>query len=123
MTETFAALPTTPAAARGGSRPIASYGLLSDCHTAALVGSDGSIDWFCLPRFDGPAVFARLLDPDAGHWSIRPTGEFSSVRRYLPNSLVLETTFTTGSGTVRLLDALAFADGQRGHDLGVDAAR
>jgi GH15 family glucan-1,4-alpha-glucosidase len=123
VTETFAALATTADSAIGSSRPIASYGLLSDCNTAALVGSDGSIDWFCLPRFDGPAVFARLLDPDAGHWSIRPAGEFSSERRYLPNSLVLETTFTTTRGTVRLLDALAFADGQRGHDLGLDAPR
>ena len=123
VNETFAALPTTADAAVGGSRPIASYGLLSDCNTAALVGSDGSIDWFCVPRFDGPAVFARLLDPDAGHWSIRPAGEFTTERRYLPNSLVLETTFTTETGVVRLLDALALADGQRGHDLGLDAPR
>ena len=123
MTETFAAMATTPDSAIGTSRPIASYGLLSDCTTAALVGSDGSIDWLCLPRFDGPAVFARILDPDAGHWSIRPAGEFTSERRYLPNSLVIETTFTTETGTVRLLDALAFADGQRGHDLGLDAPR
>jgi len=107
----------------GASRPIASYGLLSDCNTAALAGSDGSIDWLCLPRFDGPAVFSRILDPDAGHWSIRPAGECSVERRYLPGSLVLETTFTTGTGTVRLLDALAFAEGQRGHDLGLDAPR
>ncbi|MGZ8688093.1 MAG: glycoside hydrolase family 15 protein [Gaiellaceae bacterium] len=107
----------------GTSRPIASYGLLSDCNTAALAGTDGSIDWLCLPRFDGPAVFARILDPDAGHWSIRPAGAFTTERRYLPSSLVLETTFTTESGTVRLLDALVFAEGQRGHDLGVDAPR
>jgi GH15 family glucan-1,4-alpha-glucosidase len=104
-----------------GSNPIGSYGLLSDCNTAALAGLDGSIDWLCLPRFDGPAVFARILDPDAGHWSIRPAGEFTSERRYLPGSLVLETTFTTETGTVRLRDALAFAEGQRGHDLGLDA--
>ena len=122
MTETIAALPDSGTAS-GDSRPISSYGLLSDCNTAALVGTDGSIDWLCLPRFDGPAVFARILDPDAGHWSIRPAGEFTSERRYLPNSLVIETTFTTTSGTVRLLDALAFADGQRGHDLGLDAPR
>src|SRR5688572_16500586 len=120
MTETIAPLPTTEPA-HGASRPIASYGLQSDCNTAALAGSDGSIDWLCLPRYDGPAVFASILDPDAGHWSIRPAGEHTIEWRYLPSSLVLETTFTTPSGTVRLLDALAFAEGQRGHDLGLDA--
>ncbi len=92
-------------------------------HTAALVGNDGSIDWLCLPRFDGPAVFARILDPDAGHWSIRPSSAFTTERRYLPSSLVIDTTFTTETGTVRLLDALAFAEGQRGHDLGLEAPR
>jgi len=104
-----------------GSKPIASYGLLSDCNSAALVGSDGSIDWLCVPRFDSPAVFARILDPAAGHWSITPAGTFTSKRRYLPGSLVLETTFTTETGTVRLRDALVFAEGQRRHDLGLDA--
>ncbi|HEX6700721.1 MAG TPA: glycoside hydrolase family 15 protein, partial [Gaiellaceae bacterium] len=103
------------------SRPIADYGLLADCSSAALAARDGSIDWLCLPRYDSPAVFARILDPDAGHWSIRPVGEFRSERRYLRGSLVLETTFTTDSGSVRLRDALAFASGQRGHDLGLDA--
>ena len=103
------------------SRPIASYGLLSDCNSAALVGRDGSIDWLCLPRFDSPAVFAAILDPDAGHWSITPTGEFTSERRYVNGSLVLETTFTTETGVVRLRDTLLFAEGQRGHDLGMDS--
>jgi GH15 family glucan-1,4-alpha-glucosidase len=114
----IAAQPTTELAG-GGSRPIASYGLLSDCNTAALAGTDGSIDWLCLPRFDGPAIFARILDPAAGHWSIRPAVEHRTERRYRPSSLVLETTFTTETGSVRLLDALAFAEGQRGHELGL----
>jgi GH15 family glucan-1,4-alpha-glucosidase len=104
-----------------GSLPIAAYGMLSDCSSAALVGADGSIDWLCLPRFDSPAVFARLLDPDAGHWSITPAQPFTARRRYLPGSLVLETTFTTASGSVHVLDALAFEHGQRGHELGVAA--
>ena len=101
--------------------PIASYGMLSDCSSAALVSRTGSIDWLCVPRFDSPAVFSRLLDPGAGHWSIRPAGRFEVQRRYLPGTLVLETTFTTPTGTLRLTDALAFAHGQRGHELGLGA--
>ena len=119
MTETMAAPITTADA--DGWRPIASYGLLSDCNSAALAGSDGSIDWLCVPRFDSPAVFARILDPAGGHWQIRPAGEFTTERRYLPDTLVLETTFTTVTGVARLRDALAFAEGQRQHDLGLDA--
>jgi alpha,alpha-trehalase len=115
--------PQAPAAAAGQqaqSTPIADYGLLADCNSAALVDRAGSIDWLCLPRYDSDAVFARLLDPDAGHWSIRPAGEFSAERRYVRGTLVIETTFTTDSGSVRLRDAMAFAPGQRGHDLGYD---
>jgi GH15 family glucan-1,4-alpha-glucosidase len=102
-------------------KPIADYGLLADCNSSALVDRDGSIDWLCLPRYDSDALFARILDPDAGHWSIRPAGEFRAERRYLPGTLVIETTFTTDSGSVRLVDAMAAAPGQRGHDLGYDA--
>jgi alpha,alpha-trehalase len=119
MTETLS--PTLAAARTGASKPIADYGLLSDCNTAALVARDGAIDWLCVPRFDAPAVFAAILDPDAGHWSIRPAGEFTSERRYVDGTLVLETTFTTDTGVALLRDALLFADGQRGHALGMDA--
>lgn len=104
-----------------GSLPIAAYAMLSDCNSAALVGSDGSVDWFCVPRYDSPALFARLLDPDAGYWSITPADPYTVARRYLPGTLVLETTFTTASGSVRLIDALALVEGQRGHDLGLEA--
>jgi alpha,alpha-trehalase len=104
-----------------GSRPIADYGLLADCNSAALVDRDGSIGWLCLPRYDSPAVFAQILDPEGGHWQIRPSGPYRSERRYLPGTLVIETTFTTESGSVRLTDAMAFADGQRHHDLGFGA--
>src|SRR5215470_265789 len=112
--------PATTVADRraSGFRPIADYGLLADCTSAALVDRDGSIDWLCMPHYDSPAVFARILDPNAGHWSIAPTGASTSERRYLPGTLVIETTFTTATGTVRLIDAMAFAPGQRGHDLG-----
>jgi len=110
-----------PAGEPRDSQPVAAYGLLADCNSAALVARDGSIDWLCLPRYDSPSVFGRILDPAAGHWSIRPAAAFTSERRYLPGTLVLETTFTTDTGTVRLTDAMAFADGQRHHDLGFDA--
>lgn len=103
------------------SKPIASFGLLSDCSSAALVGTDGSIDWLCLPRFDSPAVFSALLDPRAGHWFIRPAGHFQAERHYEPGSLVLVTTFSTATGAVRLRDGLVFTEGQRSHDIGLDA--
>ncbi len=102
--------------------PIEDYALLSDCHTAALVSRDGSVDWLCFPRFDAPSLLARLLDDDAGHWSIRPTDDdYETERRYLDSSLVLETTFRTASGTVTVTDALAVGPNDRGHDLGSDA--
>src|SRR3954468_4814713 len=101
-----------------GSLPIADYALLADCNTAALVSRGGSIDWLCLPRYDSSSLFGRLLGSDAGHCSIRPVGPFEVERRYLPGTLVVETTFTTEMGRVRLTDGLAFAAGQRGHDLG-----
>src|SRR5687767_939317 len=90
------------------STPIADLGLLSDCNSAALASRAGTIEWLCLPRFDSPSVFGRLLDPDAGHWTIAPVGEFTTERRYLPGTLVLETTFTTETGSARLVEALAF---------------
>jgi alpha,alpha-trehalase len=108
-------------AARVDGVSIAEYGLLSDTSTASLVSRGGSIDWLCLPRFDSPAVFGRMLDPHAGHWSIRPVAAFKVERRYLPSTLALETTFVTETGSVRLLDVMAAAAGQRGHDLGLQA--
>jgi GH15 family glucan-1,4-alpha-glucosidase len=114
----------TPVAADDSSkdfRPIADYGLLADCNSAALVDRFGSVDWLCLPRYDSDAIFSRILDPASGHWWIRPAGSFWTERRYLPGTLVVETTFVTESGTVRLLDAMSFALGQRGHELGFDA--
>jgi alpha,alpha-trehalase len=102
-------------------QPIASYGLLADCNSAALVDRDGSVGWLCLPRYDSPAVFSQILDPAAGHWRIRPIGEYSSERRYVEGTLVIESTFTTETGTVKLTDAMAFAEAQRGHELGMAA--
>jgi GH15 family glucan-1,4-alpha-glucosidase len=109
------------AGAAAASTPIADYGLLADCNSAALVSRDGSVDWLCLPRYDSDAVFSRILDPRAGHWALRPAGAFTAERRYLPGTLVIETTFTTDTGSVRVRDAMAFEAGQRGHPLGYDA--
>jgi alpha,alpha-trehalase len=102
-----------------GSLPIGDYALLSDCRSAALVSRDGSVDWLCFPRFDGPSVFCRLLDPAGGSFSIRPAGEFQTSRRYVDQTMVLETTFTTASGTAVLTDAFALGPNDSGHDLGL----
>jgi alpha,alpha-trehalase len=100
------------------SLPIGDYALLSDCRSAALISRDGSADWLCFPRFDGPSVFCRLLDPAGGRFAIRPAGEFEASRRYVDQTMVLETTFTTADGTAVLTDALAIGRNERGHDLG-----
>ncbi|MCG5212081.1 glycoside hydrolase family 15 protein [Streptosporangium sp. KLBMP 9127] len=103
------------------STPIADHALLSDCHSAALVTSGGSVDWLCFPRFDSPSIFGRLLDDGAGHWSIRPAADGETSRRYLDHTLVLETTFRTATGTVLLTEALAMGLGNSGHRLGEGA--
>ena len=100
------------------SLPIGDYALLSDCRTAALVSRAGSVDWLCCPRFDAPAVFARLLDPDGGHFAIRPVGDFQASRAYVDQTMVLETTFGTQTGTAVLTDAMAVGRNDRGHHLG-----
>jgi hypothetical protein len=106
------------------STPIADYALLSDRRTAALVSRAGSVDWLCAPRFDSPAVFARLLDDDAGHFAVHPTDPAADVvRRYVDETMVLETTWTTATGTIVLLDALATGPAADPHALGAAAPR
>ncbi len=106
---------------RQGARqpPITDYGFLSDCHSAVLVDRSGSVDWWCVPRFDSPSVLGRLLDPQAGHWALRPVGEFTTERSYIDDTLVLRTVFRTPSGVVSITDALALEPGARGHDIGL----
>ncbi|MGC5381777.1 glycoside hydrolase family 15 protein [Micromonospora sp. DT68] len=101
------------------SGQISDHGFLADGRSAALVDRSGSVNWWCPGRYDAPSVFARLLDDDAGHWSIRPVADFTVERRYLDDSLVLRTVFRTDQGEVALTDALALEPGARGHDLGL----
>jgi alpha,alpha-trehalase len=103
------------------SLPIGEYALLSDCRSAALVSRNGSVDWLCFPRFDAPAVFSRILDADGGHFSIRPAGQFQASRAYAGQTMALETTFTTATGTAVLTDAMAVGRNDRGHDLGASS--
>jgi GH15 family glucan-1,4-alpha-glucosidase len=100
---------------------IGDYGFLSDCQSACLVDRQGSVDWWCVPRFDSPSVFGRLLGPDAGHWSLRPLETGGTSRAYVTGSLVLRTVFTTAQGEVAVTDALGFAPGARGHEIGLDS--
>ena len=87
--------------------PIESLAFLSDGVVTALIGPDGSVEWLCLPRMDGPSVFGAILDRGAGHWRVGPAGgPLATSRRYLPGSLVLETTWVTDTGTLVLIDAL-----------------
>jgi GH15 family glucan-1,4-alpha-glucosidase len=86
------------------------YALIGDAGTAALVSDTGSIDWLCLPRFDSDPVFGRLLDPDAGHFSLRPSIPYSATRRYVPGTAVLETTFSTSSARATVQDFFAALD-------------
>jgi len=78
--------------------PIEHHGLIGDLQTAALIANDGTVDWFCCPRFDSPSVFASLLDHDrGGHFQIAPERAGYTVRQlYIPDSAVLITRFMTG---------------------------
>ncbi|MBI2605173.1 MAG: glycoside hydrolase family 15 protein [Deltaproteobacteria bacterium] len=79
------------------------YGLIGNCQAAALIGQSGSVDWLCLPRPDSPPVFGRLLDPQGGHFAIRPaalsSARFRTRQTYLPNTNILKTRFTTDDGS------------------------
>ena len=90
--------------------PIDDYALIGDCRSAGLVSRDGSFDWLCLPRFDSPSIFARVLDAEnGGRFLVRPIGEFRTERRYLPNTNVLETVFRTPTGACVLRDLMSIS--------------
>ena len=88
-----------------GYRPIRDYAASGDCHGAALIARDGSIDWCCLRRHDADPVFCRLLDAaKGGYWSIRPAGRYEVSRAYVSETNILRTVFTTATGRVVLTD-------------------
>lgn len=105
--------------------PIGSYAIIGDCHTAALVSRNGSIDWYCPQRFDSPAVFLRLLDAEkGGFFQVAPEGPFTSERRYRDRTNILETTFHPSSGgEVRLTDFMQVRLRQKGRRYDVGTAR
>src|SRR5881275_711837 len=89
------------------SIPIADYAAIGCTRSVALVSRGGSIDWLCWPRFDSPSIFGRLLDAGkGGFFAIHPATEHQAKRRYLDGTNVIETTFTAGSGTARMLDLM-----------------
>jgi len=94
------------------SLPIEDYALISDCHTGALVGRNGSIDWLCLPRYDSPSVFGALLgDQEHGHWSIAPSdAEATATRHYVDGTFVLVTHWVTDTGELDVVDFMPHGD-------------
>ena len=101
------------------SKPLEEYGLIGNMISAALVGSDGSVDWLCVPRFDSPACFAALLgDRKNGRWLLCPEDkDHRSSQRYLPGTAVLETRFETATGAMTVTDFMPLSQDEERVDL------
>ena len=109
----------TPYVSSSSSRnpfpPIADYAFLSDWETTCLISPAGSVEWLCVPRPDSPSVFGAILDRSAGHFRLGPYGvSVPSARRYLPGSLIMETTWQTHTGWLIVRDALVMG---KWHDI------
>ncbi|HVZ79117.1 MAG TPA: glycoside hydrolase family 15 protein [Gemmatimonadaceae bacterium] len=110
--------PAAPRATDAARTPaIGDHGVIGDLHTAALVARDGTVDWWCAPRFDAPSVFASLLDAErGGGWRIAPadvdTGAWSTAQRYIPGTNVLVTTFTSPAGALEVTDFMPVGPGR-----------
>lgn len=91
---------------RDGFLPLEHYAAVGDGRSVALVGADGSIDWWCAPDMDAPPLFNRLHDANGGRFSLTPVGVFRIERRYRKNSNILETVFITDTGSARVTEAL-----------------
>ena len=103
--------------ARSPFPAIADYAFLSDCETTALVAPSGAVEWMCLPRMDSPSVFGALLDRDAGMFRLGPAGVNVPVaRRYLPGTMILETTWGTPTGWLLVRDVLVLGPWHHGEE-------
>ena len=96
--------------------PIGDYAFLSDCETTALIAPNGNVEWMCLPRMDSPSVFAAILDRDCGLFRLGP-GDVNvpAGRRYLPGTMVLETSWDCGEGWVIIQDCLVMGPWRHNH--------
>ena len=102
-----------------GYLPIEDHGVIGDLHTAALVGSEGTIDWLCLPAFDAPSVFCSILDDEkGGHFKLKPLEYARSQQLYLPDTNVLLTRFLSPEGVAEVLDFMPIEPkGEERHQL------